>query len=123
MGNGSRAIEEINKAMALTPYDPLMYAYTGIAGMAYLADGQYERAVECGLRCVQENKTYTHAYRLLAIALVLAGRAQEARTPMRELLQIDPGLTVARFRSRYPGRGCMTAEIYAAALAQAGLPR
>ena len=27
MGNGPRAIEEINKAMALSPYDPLMYAY------------------------------------------------------------------------------------------------
>jgi adenylate cyclase len=108
--------------MALTPYDPLMYAYSGIAGMAYLADAQYERAVECGLRCVQENGTYTHAYRLLTIALVLAGRAEEARAPLRELLQIDPELTVARFRSRYPGRGCVTAEIYADALAQAGLP-
>ena len=28
IGNGSRAIEEINKAMALSPYDPLMYAYS-----------------------------------------------------------------------------------------------
>ena len=46
MGNGSRAIEEINKAMALSPYDPLMYAYSGIAGMAYLA----ERPVRAGDR-------------------------------------------------------------------------
>ena len=109
--------------MALTPYDPLMYAYSGIAGMAYLADGQYERAVECGLRCVQENATYTHGYRLLIIALVLADRVQNTRAPMHQLLQIDPGLTVPRFLSRYPGRGCRTAEIYAEALARAGLPR
>ena len=59
MGNGSRAIEEINKAMALSPYDPLMYAYSGIAGMAYLVDGQYERAIECALRSLRENRTYT----------------------------------------------------------------
>jgi TolB-like protein/DNA-binding SARP family transcriptional activator len=123
LGHGPKAVDQINWAMALTPYDPMMYAYSGIAGMAYLADGQYERAVECGLRCVQENQTYTHAYRLLTIALVLAGRVEEARAPMGQLLQIDPDLTVPGFLSRYPGRGCVTAEIYAEALARAGLPR
>ena len=71
MGNGSRAIEEINKAMALSPYDPLMYAYSGNAAMAYLVDGQYERAIECALRSLRENRTYTSAHRLLVIALVL----------------------------------------------------
>src|SRR5271155_295687 len=39
MDNGPLAIEEINKAMALSPYDPLMYAYNAYAGMAYLVDG------------------------------------------------------------------------------------
>src|SRR5438067_5059421 len=72
MGNGPRAIEEINKAMALSPYDPLMYAYSGIAGMAYLADGQDDRSIECGLRSLRENRTYTGAYRQLAIELVPA---------------------------------------------------
>jgi len=43
--------------MALSPYDPLMYAYSGVAGMAYLADGQYERAIECALRSLRENRT------------------------------------------------------------------
>jgi hypothetical protein len=54
---------------------------------------------------------------------VLAGRINEARGPLRQLLQIDPGLTVAVFLARYPGHGCITAEIYADALARAGLPR
>jgi tetratricopeptide (TPR) repeat protein len=100
MGNGSRAIEEINKAMALSPYDPLMYAYSGIAAMAYLADGQYERAIECALRSLRENRTYTSAYRQLTFALVLAGREDEARAAARRLLELEPGLTVAGFRRR-----------------------
>ena len=45
--------------MALSPYDPLIYAYDNIAGMAYLVDGQYERAIECALRSLRENRTYT----------------------------------------------------------------
>jgi TolB-like protein/DNA-binding SARP family transcriptional activator len=122
MGNGSRAVEEINKAMALSPYDPLMYAYTGIAAMAYLADGQYERAIECALRSLRENRTYTGAYRLLVIALGLAGREHEARASARRLLELEPGLTVASFRRRYPGSASPQAELFCDALATAGVP-
>jgi TolB-like protein/DNA-binding SARP family transcriptional activator len=121
MGDGSRAIEEINKAMALSPYDPLMYAYSGVAGMAYLADGQYERAIECALRSLRENRTYTHAYRLLVMALVLAGREEEARASARRLLALEPGLTVAGFRRRYPGSASPQAELFCDALARAGI--
>jgi TolB-like protein/DNA-binding SARP family transcriptional activator len=123
MGNGSRAIEEINKAMALSPYDPLMYAYSGIAAMAYLVDGQYERAIECALRSLRENRTYTSAYRQLAMALVLAGREDEAQAPARRLLELEPGLTVAGFRRRYPGGASAHADLFCDALARAGIPR
>jgi adenylate cyclase len=122
MGNGSRAIEEINRAMALSPYDPLMYAYSSVAGLAYLADGQYERASECNLRSLRENRTYTSAYRLLAIALVLAGREDEGRALARRLLELEPGLTVAGFRRRYPGNASSHANLFCDALARAGVP-
>lgn len=122
MGNGPRAVEEINRAMALSPYDPLMYAYSGIAGVAYLADEQYERAVECGLRCMRENRTYTTAYKLLIVALVLAGRERDAQLPVHQLLQLEPGLTVERFRRRYPGSATAQGALYCDALARAGIP-
>jgi TolB-like protein/DNA-binding SARP family transcriptional activator len=122
MGNGARAIEEINKAMALSPYDPLMYAYSGNAAMAYLVDGQYERAIECALRSIQENRTYTSAHRQLVIALMLAGREDEARASARRLLELEPGLTVAGFGRRYPGSATPHAEIFCDALARAGIP-
>jgi TolB-like protein/DNA-binding SARP family transcriptional activator len=122
IGNGPRAIEEINKAMALSPYDPLMYAYSGNAAVAYLVDGQYERAIECALRSLRENRTYTSAYKELAIALVLAGREDEARGPARRLLELEPGLTVASFRRRYPGSGSSHADLFCDALARAGIP-
>ena len=122
MGNGPRAIEEINKAMALSPYDPLMYAYSGYASIAYLVDGQYERAIECALRSLRENRTYTAAYRQLVIALVLAGRENEARASARRLLELEPGLTVAGFRRRYPGSASPHADIFCDALAGAGIP-
>jgi tetratricopeptide (TPR) repeat protein len=122
MGDGPLAIEEINKAMALSPYDPLMYAYSGIAAMAYLADGQYERAIECALRSLRENRTYTSSYRQLVMALMLAGRANDAQASARRLLELEPGLTVAGFRRRYPGSGSPQADLFCDALARAGVP-
>jgi TolB-like protein/DNA-binding SARP family transcriptional activator len=121
MGNGPRAIEQINKAMALSPYDPLMYAYNAYASIAYLVDCQYIRAIECALRSLRENRTYTAAYRLLVIALVLAGRKDEAHASARRLLELEPGLTVAGFRRRYPGSASPHADLFCDALARAGV--
>lgn len=121
-GNGPQAIEQIGRAMALTPFDPLRYAYSGIAGMSFLADRQYDQAVQYGRQCVQENPSYTHAYRLLAIAAILSGRVAEARDAVRQLRRLEPGLTVERFRRRYPGNGSDHCGLYCEALARAGLP-
>ena len=122
MGNGSRAVAEVDRAMALSPYDPLMYAYSGVAGMAYLADGQFERAVECGLRSIGENRTYTGAYKLLVLALMLAGRELEAQAHLRQLLKLEPGLTIERYRRRFPGSAGPIGALYCDALARAGVP-
>jgi tetratricopeptide (TPR) repeat protein len=122
MGNGRRAIEESNRAMALSPYDPLMYAYSGVAGMAFLADGQFERAIECGLRSIGENRTYTGAYKLLVLGLVLAGRVSEAQAHLHQLLTLEPGLTIKRYRQRFPGSAGPLGEVYCQALTQAGVP-
>jgi adenylate cyclase len=121
MGDGPRAIYEINKAMSLSPYDPLMYAYSGMAGVAYLADGQYDRAIECALRSLQENKTYTSSHRLLVMAYQLAGQQAQARRAVDELLKLEPELTVEQFRQRNPSISPHI-DLYCEALASAGVP-
>jgi TolB-like protein/regulator of sirC expression with transglutaminase-like and TPR domain len=121
LGDGTRAIEEINRAIALSPYDPLMYAYTHYAGVAYLADRQYDRAIEYGLRSLRENKTYTANYKLLVVASQLAGKTEQARRTVHHLLQLEPGLTVEEFRKRHPSAEPQT-ELYCDALASAGVP-
>ena len=122
IGDGPAAITDIARAKALSPYDPLMYAFSTVEGMAFLADGQYERAVECARRSIQENRTYTSAHRLLVMALALAGREAEARSHVAPLLVLEPELTVERFRSRYPGSASAHSALYCDALARAGVP-
>lgn len=122
LGEGPPAIEKINRAMALAPYDPLICTYSGIASMGYLADAQYERAVEFALRCKRENPNYTHAYRALIFALVLSGRETEAHVPAHQLLRLEPSFTVERFRRHSPSMAGPLGEAYCDALARAGVP-
>jgi TolB-like protein/DNA-binding SARP family transcriptional activator len=121
-GDGRSAVEKINRAMALSPYDPLLYAYSASASLAYLADQQYDRAIDFAVRSIRDNRSYTAAYKLLIPALVLAGRETEARAPAHQLLVLEPGLTVKQFRSRFPGGGRRIGDLCCEALAIAGVP-
>ena len=121
-GDGRNAVAKTNRAMALSPYDPLLYAYSASASLAYLADQQYDRAIEFALRSIRDNRAYTAAYKLLIPALVLAGREREACAPAHRLLGLEPGLTVKQFRSRFPGGGRPIGDLCCEALAIAGIP-
>lgn len=123
VGEGSSAVGKIKRAIALSPFDPLNYAYSCSANIAYLAAGQYERAVEFGLRCVRENRGYTSGYKMLIPALILTGRKAEARASAHQLLALEPQLTVERFRERFPGSAAPLGELCCDALERAGIPR
>ncbi|MGQ0568972.1 MAG: adenylate cyclase, partial [Armatimonadota bacterium] len=60
--------------------------------------------------------------RTLAVAQVLSGKLEDARGTVRRLRELEPGLTVAAFRARYPGRDSPQAGRFNGALLTAGLP-
>jgi TolB-like protein/DNA-binding SARP family transcriptional activator len=122
MVEGVRAVEDINRAMSLSPYDPLAFVYSGGASIAYIADGQYERAIEFSLRCIRENRTYTTGYKSLIVAYVLLGRETDARGPANLLRLLEPGFTVEQFRRRSPAFAGPRGELYCEAFATAGVP-
>lgn len=122
IGEGASAVEKINRAMSLSPYDPLACAYTGIASVAYLADEQYERAIEFSLRCMNENRSYTTAYKVQILALVLAGREREAQSPLHQLFNLEPKFTVQEFRQRSPVSAGPLCDRFCLAFERAGVP-
>jgi len=122
MGKGAEAVRMVDRALALSPYDPLSYAFSGTAAMAYLADRQYARSIEFSLRCMHEYRTYTSAHRTLILALVLAGRTVEARAALRQLLRLEPQFTVQQFRCRSPICAGPLGELFCDAFARAGAP-
>ena len=109
-------------AIELSPYDPSMYVFTSHAASAHLAAGEPSRAIDYLERSLRENRMFVATHKLMTIALVLAGRNDEARRAAAELLALEPGFTVGSFRERYPGHRAPYAPRYFEALAAAGVP-
>jgi class 3 adenylate cyclase/TolB-like protein len=121
-GEGRQAVDSTLQALRLSPLDPLKYFYDSLAATAALAAGEYERAIEHARRSLRANRTHTSTLRALAIAQVQTGRDAEARETVRELLRLEPTLTVRAYLERSPSSAFETGRIWSGALRAAGLP-
>jgi len=121
-GRGPEAVQCADRALSLSPLDPMIYYFNSLASTANLVGERYERAIKLASRSLSENCLHTPSLRALAVGQVLSGRLEEARQSVRRLRELEPGLTVRVFRERYPGRDSPQAERFAAALQAAGLP-
>ena len=72
-----------NRALRLSPFDPLALEAHQAMGMVAVAQGNYDEAVSCYARVSQINPRYSTGYFSHAIALALAGRREEADRPLR----------------------------------------
>jgi TolB-like protein/class 3 adenylate cyclase len=121
-GRGAEAVLSADRALSLSPLDPMIYYFNSLAGMANLIGECYERAIELSTLSLRENRLHTPTLRTLAAAFVLSGRLDEAQETVCRLRELEPGLTVGALRARYPGRDSPQAGRITAALLAAGLP-
>jgi hypothetical protein len=121
-GRGPEAVQCADRALSLSPLDPMTYYFNSLASTANLVGECYERAIELATRSLRENRLHTPTLRALAVGLVLSGRVEEARGTVSQLRALEPGLTVRAFEARYPGRDSPQAARFGAALLAAGLP-
>lgn len=120
-GEGELAMAGAERALRLSPLDPVRYFYDSLAASAAISAGKYERAIELAQRSLRANRSHTSTYRALAIAQSMSGRLDEARQTVQKLLVLEPSFSVAKFLKRTPGQGSI-AKAVAHALQQAGLP-
>ena len=121
-GRGADAVRCTDRALSLSPLDPMMYYFNSLAGMANLIAERYERAIDLSTRSLRENRLHTPTLRTLAAAFVLCGRFEDARETMSRLRELEPALTASALRERYPGRDSPQAGRFIDALIEAGLP-
>jgi TolB-like protein/predicted Zn-dependent protease len=122
LGNSAKALELLSRAQRLSPRDPRgWFMATGMA-LAHVVAGEFEAAAICARMAVDQNPRSTIALRFLAGSLARLGQKDKAAGALRDMLKIEPGLTLATLRSRLAGIDEHVWTKVAEGLRLAGLP-
>jgi TolB-like protein/Tfp pilus assembly protein PilF len=122
MGQAQEAVWRAERAIGLSPEDPLLFRYEHFRSIAHYVGGEYVEAVHWGQRSLEGNPHYTSSLRMTAAALSALGRMDEARALSRRVIALQPGFGVKAFIERQPLRDDNARERYGRHLVEAGLP-
>jgi adenylate cyclase len=79
LGQYEKTIELGDKAIRLSPYDPAVFYWYWLKGIAYLALQQDDQAIEWARWSIAINQNFGPPYRILAAALAFTGHEAEAQ--------------------------------------------
>jgi adenylate cyclase len=121
-GEGLQAIDHVERALKLSPLDPHRYYFDSLAASAHIAANEYDRALEFAVRSRRANRLHTSTLRVMTVAQWRLGLYDEARDTTRELLALEPSLTVSHWLQRSPSASYAVGRDFAEALRLAGVP-
>jgi TolB-like protein/Flp pilus assembly protein TadD len=122
LGNTHEALELVSRAMRLSPRDPRGWFITSKAAWVYIVDGQFDQAISAAKKVLNQNPRSGYALRFLAASLAKQGRLNDAAEVIREVLNVEPQLTLTKLRARVMFIEEKIWHDYAAAMRLAGLP-
>jgi len=116
------AIEAVERARRLSPFDPHAFGYAANIAVAHLVARRFEQAIEWADRALHDQPRTVAGMRPKVVALAHLGRLDEARAELSRTLAIDPKLTIAGYRARSHFMAPEVLELYVDGLRLAGLP-
>jgi len=116
------AIEAIERARRLSPFDPYSFFYASNIAAAHFAARRFEQVIEWADRALHDQPRLVTAMRVKVAALANLGRLDEARAELSRVLAIDPKLTIAGFREFAHFMAPQLLELWVTGLRLAGLP-
>jgi TolB-like protein len=122
MGDDATAVNQAERAIRLSPFDPLLYLpYIGLA-YTHFAAGRFAEAADAAGKAAQSNPRFTMPYVLHTAALANLGDRDHARVVAERLRELEPSITVSSaIRSARFANPDKKAELRDALL-RAGLP-
>ncbi|MFP7570055.1 hypothetical protein [Marivita sp. S2033] len=119
---GQSAIRATKMARDLSPIDPFAYYFDSLASSAYLAGGEYEKALELADRSLEVNDRHISTLRSRIAALHALDRGAEARQTADDLQRRFPDFCLDDYRNTHPSADSKTGKLVMTALAAAGVP-
>jgi DNA-binding SARP family transcriptional activator/TolB-like protein len=102
MGDTGEAERRNNRYKKLSPFDPYAFSFDATFTLIHLLKRDHESAVVAGRAHTQMGPALGPGFKCYLSALGHLGRAQEAATARRRLLDIEPGFTIAAFLRNTP---------------------
>ena len=118
-GLPEEAVRSFERAMRMSPLDPLLHRSLIGMGYAFIELRRFDDAIDVAKKALRQNPSHAAGYRCLASAFAHLGRDAEAREAVARVLEDDPAFTM----TKYIGRGGQTnAKLFIEGLRKAGLP-
>jgi serine/threonine protein kinase/tetratricopeptide (TPR) repeat protein len=115
------AIALNERAMRLSPHDPMEWIFHDSQASAFFNAGRFEEGLATSRRLIALSPTYFYGHMWAAMNAVELRRLDEARVFVRQARQVQPELSLQLFRT---GLGAIAPDVerrMTAALAQAGM--
>jgi adenylate cyclase len=118
-GLPEEALRSFERAIRMSPVDPLLHSTFAGMGYAFIELGRFDEAIVAGKKGLRQNASFSPTHRCLASAFAHLGRDAEAREAAARLLAVDPAFTISAWIAR---GGQSKAKLVIEGLRKAGLP-
>jgi adenylate cyclase len=97
-GAYDKAIEHAEKALRLSPMEPLIYYATVALGLACLFNGRFDEAVSHARKAIEGNRNFVLPYCVLALGCFRLEGGEEASQAVRQLIAAAPSFGIGALR-------------------------
>jgi TolB-like protein/class 3 adenylate cyclase/tetratricopeptide (TPR) repeat protein len=104
LGEPDLAIDHLERAVRLSPLDPLIFIVQNGIVLAHFFAGRYEEALSWAQKTLRHNPNYVAAIIMAAVSGAMAGRNDETRKAVGRLREIDPTTGISNFIDVWPLR-------------------
>jgi TolB-like protein/cytochrome c-type biogenesis protein CcmH/NrfG len=120
-GRSQDAYEAAQRAIRLSPRDPSLAIYYGVAAYARFLERNYNEAIALSREAIRHRGFLTGAYRVLAVSAGMAGDAEVATAALQELRRTQPNISLAWIANQLPWKFDSDREQYLEGFRRAGL--
>jgi tetratricopeptide (TPR) repeat protein len=109
------------RALRLSPYDPLSAIYFCIASVAQFAKRNYKEAMRLARESIRQRPDFAAVHRVLTAAAGMAGEKEVAKAALQELRRAQPNISLEWVAKQIPIKHDTGREHYMEGLRRAGL--
>jgi TolB-like protein len=120
-GRWEEAASAAQRALRLSPRDPLAAIYCGIAAYAQYVGRNYEEAMRLAREGVRQRSDFVGAHRVLTAAAAMVGQSDVAKVALKALRRVQPNVSLDWIATEMPIKQDAEREHYLEGFRRAGL--